>query len=171
MKEVITMYNATFRERPLKTNAPIQPTKGEMKMELVECKTCGAHDFTNRKCNYCGNQHEVKQDFVKELKKAPWSDYMKSLTNEEVADIYNNLKDGLTPNQIRTATCKEDITKQKEITFEHGNKRGDKVLTVMLYLLLSIVWFAVTVFIPSLFIITIVLLVVYGTYRLTKRNK
>lgn len=165
------MYNATFRERPQRTNAPTQPTKGEMKMELVECKTCEAHDFSNGKCNYCGNQHEVKQDFAKELKKAPWSDYMKSLTDEEAADIYNNLKDGLTPNQIRTATCKEDITKQKEITFEHGNTRGDKVLTVMLYLLLSIVWFAVTVFIPPLFIITIVLLVIYGTYRLTKRNK
>lgn len=165
------MYNATFRERPRRTNAPTQPTKGEMKMELVECKTCGAHDFTNGKCNYCGNQHEVKQGFMKELKIAPWSDYMKSLTDEEAADIYNNLKDGLTPNQIRTATCKEDITKQKEITFEHGNTRGDKVLTVMLYLLFSIVWFAVTVFIPPLFIITIVLLVIYGTYRLTKRNK
>ena len=165
------MRNETVRERPLKTNAPTQPTKGGMKIELVECKTCGAHDFTNGKCNYCGNQHEVKQDFVKELKKAPWSDYMKSLTNEEAADIYNNLKDGLTPNQIRIATCKEDIIKQKEITFEHGNTRGDKVLTVMLYLLFSIVWFVVTVFIPPLFIITIVLLLVYGTYRLTKRNK
>lgn len=28
------MYNATFRERPLKTNAPAQPTKGEMKMKV-----------------------------------------------------------------------------------------------------------------------------------------
>ncbi|ARM66702.1 hypothetical protein AM4_043 [Lactococcus phage AM4] len=28
------MYNATFRERPLRTNAPTQPTKGEMKMKV-----------------------------------------------------------------------------------------------------------------------------------------
>lgn len=140
-------------------------------MELIECQTCGSHSFTNGKCNYCGNQYEVKQGFMKELKIAPLSDYMKSLTDEEAADIYNNLKDGLTPNQIRTATCKEDITKQKEITFEHGNKRGDKALTFMLYLLFSIVWFAVTIFIPPLFIITIILLVVYGTYCLINKQK
>jgi hypothetical protein len=165
------MAHATFRERPPRTNAPMQPRNREGKMELVECQTCGSHSFTNGKCDYCGNQYEVKQRFVKELKIAPLSDYMKSLTNEEAADIYNNLKDGLTPNQIRTATCKEDITKQQEITFEHGNKRGDKVLTVMLYLLLSIVWFAVTIFIPPLFIITIILLVVYGAFRLTIKKK
>lgn len=28
------MYNATFRERPPRTNAPMQPIKGEMKMKV-----------------------------------------------------------------------------------------------------------------------------------------
>lgn len=48
---------------------------------------------------------------------------------------------------------------------------GKLILKIMIYTLVSIVWFAVTVFIPPLFIITIILLVVYGSYRLTIRNK
>lgn len=142
-------------------------------MELKECKTCGSHNFTDNKCDYCGNQYEVKREtWKKELKIAPSSDYMKSLSDEEISEIYSNLKDGLTPNQIRTATCKDDLLKQEaiEVSFNHGNKRGDKVLSFMLYLLLSIIWFAVTVFIPQLFIITIILLVIYGAYSLTNRN-
>jgi hypothetical protein len=143
-------------------------------MELKECITCGSHNFTNNKCDYCGNQYEVKRETLKkELKIAPLSDYMKSLSNEEISEIYSNLKDGLTPNQIRTATCKDDLVKPEviEVSFNHRNKKGDKVLTFMLYLLLSIIWFAITVFIPPLFIITIILLVVYGTYCLRKINK
>lgn len=143
-------------------------------MELKECITCGSHDFTDNKCDYCGNRYEVKgKTWKKELKIAPLSDYIKSLSDEEISEIYSNLKDGLTPNQIRTATCKDDLVKQKaiEVSFNHGNKRGDKVLSFMLYLLLSIIWFAVTVFIPPLFIITIILLVIYGAYCLTIKNK
>lgn len=59
MKEVKTMAHATFRERPPRTNAPMQPRNGENKMELVECQTCGSHSFTNGKCDYCGNQYDV----------------------------------------------------------------------------------------------------------------
>lgn len=143
-------------------------------MELKECITCGSHNFTNNKCDYCGNQYEAKKEtWKKEVKIAPLSDYMKSLSDEEISEIYSNLKDRLTSNQIRTATCKNDLVKPEviELTFNHGNKRGDKVLNFMLYLLLSIIWFAVTVFIPPLFIITIILLVIYGTYYLRKINK
>ena len=68
-------------------------------------------------------------------------------------------------------STEDDSSLDENITFEHGNKRGDKVLTVMLYLLFFIVWFAVTVFIPPLFIITIILLVVYGTYCLINKRK
>ena len=53
------MAHATFRERPPRTNAPMQPRNGENKMELVECQTCGSHSFTNGKCDYCGNQYDV----------------------------------------------------------------------------------------------------------------
>lgn len=135
------MAHATFRERPPRMNAPMQPRNGEKKMELVECQTCGAHSMTNGKCDYCGNQYDVSENKI----------------------FYGNLKE----DDSSLTLPKLD----KDITFEHGNKRGDKVLTFMLYLLLSIVWFAVTVFIPPLFIITIISLVVYGTYRLTIKKK
>jgi len=68
-------------------------------------------------------------------------------------------------------STEDDSSLDENITFEHGNKRGDKVLTVMLYLLFFIVWFAVTVFIPPLFIITIILLVVYCIHRLINKKK
>ena len=164
-------------------------------MELIECKTCGSHSFTNGKCDYCGNQYEVKQDFMKELKIAPLSDYMKSLTEEELKDIYNNLKDGLTPNQIRTATCKEDLVKKAygktycddgaeayaqdfheytsrtEVT-ELGFKdtpEGKSLLKIMIWVLISIIWFAVCVFIPPLFIITICGLIIWVCRKVCKK--
>lgn len=147
-------------------------------MELIECQTCGSHSFTNGKCDYCGNKYEAKRETWKEeLKIEPLSDYMKSLTDEEVSDIYNNLKDGLTPNQIRTATCKEDLVKYPDKYWEtildsFKDEKGNEIaFKIMVIVLLSIIWFAVTVFIPPLFIITIILLVVYGTYRLTRRIK
>lgn len=147
-------------------------------MELKECITCGSHNFTNDKCDYCGNQYEAKREtWRKELKIEPLSDYMKNLTDEEVSDIYNNLKEGLTPNQIRTATCKEDLVKEPDEAWEaildsFKDKKGNEIaFKVMVLVLLSIIWFAVTVFIPPLFIITIILLVVYGTYRLTNRKR
>lgn len=30
-------------------------------MEIKECVTCGAHEFKNGKCAYCGNQYETTQ--------------------------------------------------------------------------------------------------------------
>ena len=95
-------------------------------MNLIQCQTCGASDFTNGKCDYCGNQYEVNEDKV----------------------FYGNSSLG------------EDITFQE-------TKTGK----IMIYTLVSIVWFAITVFIPPLFIITIILLVVYGTYCLTIKRK
>ena len=58
----------------------------------------------------------------------------------------------------------------EDITFQE-TKTGKLILKIMIYTLVSIVWFAVTVFIPPLFIITIILLVVYVTYRLTIKRK
>lgn len=29
-------------------------------MELIECKTCGSHSFTNNKCDYCGNVYQIE---------------------------------------------------------------------------------------------------------------
>ena len=65
----------------------------------------------------------------------------------------------------------EDVSSlDEDITFQE-TKTGKLILKIMIYTLVSIVWFAVTVFIPPLFIITIVLLVVYGAFRLINKNK
>ena len=67
-------------------------------------------------------------------------------------------------------STEDDSSSDEDITFQ-DTSYGKLILKIMIYTLVSIVWFTVTVFIPPLFIITIILLVVYGTYRLIKRNK
>ena len=104
-------------------------------MNLIQCQTCGASDFTNGKCDYCGNQYEVDEDKL----------------------FYGNSKE-------------DDSSLDEDITFQ-DTKIGKLILKIMIYTLVSIIWFAVTVFIPPLFIITIILLVVYGTYCLTIKRK
>ena len=104
-------------------------------MNLIQCVTCGSSDFTNGKCDYCGNQYEVNEDKI----------------------IYDN-------------STEDDSSLDEEITFEN-TKTGKLILKIMIYTLVSIIWFAVTVFIPPLFIITIILLAVYGTYRLINKKK
>ena len=104
-------------------------------MELVQCVTCGASNFTNGKCDYCGNQYEVNEDKL----------------------FYDN-------------STEDDSLLDDDITFQN-TKTGKLILKIMIYTLVSIIWFAVTVFIPPLFIITIILLVVYGTYRLINKKK
>ena len=64
----------------------------------------------------------------------------------------------------------DDSSSDEDITFQETSA-GKLILKIMIYTLVSIVWFAITVFIPPLFIITIILLVVYGTYCLINRNK
>ena len=104
-------------------------------MNLIQCVTCGASDFTNGKCDYCGNQYEVNEDKI----------------------FYGNSKE-------------DDSPLDDDITFEE-TPAGKLILQIMIYTLVSIVWFAVTVFIPPLFIITIILLAVYGTYHLINKKK
>jgi len=104
-------------------------------VNLIQCVTCGSSDFTNGKCDYCGNQYEVNEDKV----------------------FYSNSKE-------------DDSSLGEDITFQE-TKTGKLILKIMIYTLVSIVWFAITVFIPPLFIITIILLVVYGTYCLTIKRK
>ena len=33
-------------------------------MNLMQCVTCGASDFTNGKCDYCRNQYEVDEEKI-----------------------------------------------------------------------------------------------------------
>ena len=67
-------------------------------------------------------------------------------------------------------SIEDDSSSEENITFQE-TKTGKTLLKIMIYTLVSIVWFAVTVFIPPLFIITIILLVVYCTYRLINKKK
>ena len=67
-------------------------------------------------------------------------------------------------------STEDDSSLDEETTFK-DTKTGKLLLKIMIYTLVSIVWFAVTVFIPPLFIITTILLVVYCTYRLTIKRK
>ena len=67
-------------------------------------------------------------------------------------------------------STEDDSSSDEDITFQ-DTSYGKLMLKIMIYTLVSIIWFAVIVFIPPLFIITIILLVVYGTYCLIKRNK
>lgn len=67
-------------------------------------------------------------------------------------------------------STEDDSSLDEDITFQN-TKTGKLILKIMIYTLVSIIWFAVTVFIPPLFIITIILLVVYGTYRLINKKK
>lgn len=65
---------------------------------------------------------------------------------------------------------KEQETTYTELRFQETHA-GKLILKIMFYTLVSIIWFAVTVFIPPLFIITIILLVVCGIYRLRNKDK
>ena len=67
-------------------------------------------------------------------------------------------------------STEDDSSLYGDIIFQE-TKTGKLILKIMIYTLVSIIWFAVTVFIPPLFIITIILLVVYGTYLLINKKK
>ena len=67
-------------------------------------------------------------------------------------------------------STEDDSSLDENITFQE-TPAGKLILKIMIYTLVSIVWFAITVFIPPLFIITIILLAVYGTYRLINKKK
>ena len=76
---------------------------------------------------------------------------------DEEKIFYDNLKE-------------DDSSLDEDITFEETHA-GKLILKIMIYTLVSIIWFAVTVFIPPLFIITIILLVVYCIHRLIIKRK
>ena len=67
-------------------------------------------------------------------------------------------------------STEDDSSLDDDITFEE-TPAGKLILKIMIYTLVSIVWFAVTVFIPPLFIITIILLVVYVSFRLINKKE
>ena len=67
-------------------------------------------------------------------------------------------------------STEDDSSLDEDITFQ-DTSAGKLILKIMIYTLVSIIWLAVTVFIPPLFIITIILLVVYVSFRLIIKRK
>ena len=90
------------------------------------------------------------------------------------ASSFTNGKCDYCRNRYETETIfeeqKEQETTYTELRFQ-DTPAGKTLLKIMIYTLVSIIWFAVTVFIPPLFIITIILLVVYYAYRLIIKRK
>ena len=90
------------------------------------------------------------------------------------ASSFTNGKCDYCRNQYETETIfeeqKEQETTYTELRFQ-DTPAGKTLLKIMIYILVSIIWFAVTVFIPPLFIITIILLVVCVSFRLIIKRK
>ena len=90
------------------------------------------------------------------------------------ASSFTNGKCDYCGNHYETETIfeeqKEQETTYTELRFQE-TPASKLILKIMIYTLVSIIWFAVTVFIPPLFIITIILLVVYVSYCLTIKRK
>lgn len=135
--------SSTHFKRPKRTSAPMQPRTKENKiMKLKECITCGSHDFNGNKCAYCGNVYEVEED----------TDYL-----EEFED-YEPLK---FPEMDEVSDA--DLFVQSET--------GQKISKVLIYILVSVIWFTITVFIPPLFILTICGLIIWACKWLIKKGE
>lgn len=85
-------------------------------------------------------------------------------------DYCGNEYDSANENKIFYGNLKQDNI--EEVLDSFNDKKGNEIaFKIMIIILVSIIWFAITVFIPPLFIITIILLTFYGAYRLTKISK
>lgn len=118
-------------------------------MNLKECVTCGSHEFNSNKCAYCGNVYEVEKK-----------------ESTVIVDEYHNYK---RPTYI---TDRESLyyPYPPPINFEDTPK-GKKTLKVMAFILVSIIWFSITVFIPPLFLVTICGLIIWSCKWLIKKGK
>ena len=108
-------------------------------MKLKECTTCGSHEFDGNKCAYCGNVYEVEPTWDEILEKQEQK--LKFPEMDEVSDA--------------------DLFVQSET--------GQKISKVLIYILVSIIWFAITVFIPPLFILTVCGLIVWVCRKVCKK--
>ena len=141
--------SSTHFERPKRTNAPMQPrTKENKTMKLKECTTCGSHEFNGNKCAYCGNVYEMEEQAI--------------ITDEEYNEKMSELK-------AEEKELREELG-LNEVKFE-DTPAGKKTLKVMVWILVSIIWFAVTVFIPPLFLLTICDLIICGCKWLIKKGE
>lgn len=110
-------------------------------MNLKECITCGSHEFNGAKCAYCGNVYESEEKNDKLI----YGDYeeLRFPEMDEISDA--------------------DLFVQSET--------GKKTLKVMIFILVSIIWFTITVFIPPLFLVTICGLIIWSYKWLIKKGE
>lgn len=115
-------------------------------MNLKECITCGSHEFNGNKCAYCGNVYENEEQ-EKDDKLVYYDDERSTYMTEEETYFYPY----------------EGHTEYKDTPV------GKKTLKVMIWLSVAIIWFAITVFIPPLFILTICGLIVLVCRKVCKK--
>lgn len=122
-------------------------------MELKECITCGSHSFTDNKCDYCGNQYESTKFYAddNEFKEA----YGKTWCDDG-AEAYEPKEE-----EVETPAFIE--------AFEIANEHDKFMLKFMSSILGLIIWFAVCVFIPPLFLITICGLIIWVCRKVCKK--
>lgn len=127
-------------------NVYIELRKREKTMNLKECITCGSHEFKGNKCAYCGNVYEVDEQ------------------EKDDKLVYYD--------ERPTFTTEEEIEKPAFIeAFEIANEHDAFMVKSLVVILGSIIWFAITVFIPPLFILTICGLIIWACKRLIKKGE
>lgn len=122
-------------------------------MELKECITCGSHSFTDNKCDYCGNQYEVTELYVDD--KHDMTIYGKTYCDDGTEAYAPKQEEVETPAFIEA--------------FEIANEHDKDMLKFMASILGLIIWFAVCVFIPPLFLITICGLIIWVCRKVCKK--
>lgn len=125
-------------------------------MELKECITCGSHSFTNDKCDYCGNQYEMNKEPLTDKEQFMKEKYLEHKAGKVYCD-----------NGIPDYTPEDDDELEKVVTSQ--SEMEIKLFKVMLTVLVSVIWFAVTVFIPPSFLITIAVLIILAVRKIIKK--
>lgn len=128
-------------------------------MKLKECTTCGSHSFTGNKCDYCGNVYDIEEPKKDD---APYY-YNDNKVSQKTFDklVYRDDEELDFPEM-------DEVGGFSEVKFEN-TPAGKKTLKVMIWILISIIWFAVTVFIPPLFLLTICGLIIWVCRKVCKK--
>lgn len=123
-------------------------------MELKECITCGSHSFTDNKCDYCGNEYEVAELYVDDKHDMTLHSkiYCDDGTEAYAQDFHEYM----------------DRIEVTELGFK-DTPEGKPLLKIMIWILISIIWFAVCIFIPPLFLITIYGLIIWICRKVCKK--
>nr|DAV26818.1 MAG TPA: Protein involved in formate dehydrogenase formation [Caudoviricetes sp.] len=130
-------------------------------MELKECITCGSHSFTGNKCDYCGNEYEV-QDLYADDKHDMRVYSADGINNYAERKVFYN-------NDFLTTPEQEEETPEFIEAFELANEHDVFMLKFLASILGLIIWFAVCVFIPPLFLISICAGIIWVCRKVCKK--